>query len=811
MFSELIDALKTKTILTNKNVLDLRWFISNKYPDMSPKEAAKIFADSINRIIDKHLPMLNENAKPQIKTLLFEDAIKKPSFEITCADVFRCCIQTKEASDNFFEELTKWTERKTNKAISKARLTQFVRKLHLTMNDYPYKNIQDLIKIVEKDNSDMNPFASAKFSVPNFNNNKTKPSFNINNRINNGISNKTTNKNISTPFDEEETTIDHSTYSKNFNTSFNQTLNKNTLPNKNSNLTTNRTTNSLGNKNQVSFSNNSVSFNNNSDNKNQNLNNNTNSIGSTKSQTSFENGNSTSPFSTKSQTSFGNNSNSYNTKSQASFGNGNSTNSFVTNNNQSSFGNGNVTNSLANNNKTSFGNGNVTNSLANNNKTSFGNGNATNSLANNNKTSFGNGNTSNSFTAYGNGNNTNSFANNSQASYGNGNNTNSFANNSQASYGNGNNANSFANNNHTDYGNGNNTNSFANNSHADYGNGNNTNSFANNSHASYGNGNNTNSFANNSQASYNNGNNTNSFATNSQASYNGDAFSQSHSFGQSSYGRLETNSQASYESNHSEGFTHVNYNEYKPIYSFEKSSMKVFDENDESVKKKFSSFIRKVTMRKFISAIGLFAASATLYQGANMPGSGTSDSMNNNVTTLVSTSNNVKTMSSVNSDINKPITIACNKNFVETNKSKNALSTSNAFVHGKAPSVKLANLTNSRTVGHGKISSTDVVKKTFNIESTTYCACAKCCGSATGRTATGTKAKAGRTIAVNPNMIPLGTWVYVEFPAPYTHMNGKYRAEDTGSAVKSSIDVFMNSHSEALRYGRRTVKIYILK
>ena len=124
----------------DKNVLDLRWFISNKYPEMTPKDAAKIFADSINRIIDKHLPLLNEKAKPQIKTLLFEDAIKKPSFEITCSDVFKCCVQTKESSDNFFEELTKWTTNKSGKPISKTRLTQFVRKLHLIMNDYPYKN-----------------------------------------------------------------------------------------------------------------------------------------------------------------------------------------------------------------------------------------------------------------------------------------------------------------------------------------------------------------------------------------------------------------------------------------------------------------------------------------------------------------------------------------------------------------------------------------------------------------------------------------------------------------------------------------------
>ena len=212
MFSELLDVLKSKTILTNKNVLDLRWFISNKYPDMSPKEAAKIFADSINRIIDKHLPALNDSAKPQIKTLLFEDAIKKPSFEITCSDVFKCCIQTKDSSDSFFEELTKWTTGKSGKPVSKARLTQFVRKLHLTMNDYPYKNINDIIDIVEKDTTELNPFASAKFSIPS----------QINNNIENKMSYSTIqskpvyDNNASSYYDAEETTIDHETYNQNY-------------------------------------------------------------------------------------------------------------------------------------------------------------------------------------------------------------------------------------------------------------------------------------------------------------------------------------------------------------------------------------------------------------------------------------------------------------------------------------------------------------------------------------------------------------------------------------------------------------------
>ena len=76
-----------------------------------------------------------------------------------------------------------------------------------------------------------------------------------------------------------------------------------------------------------------------------------------------------------------------------------------------------------------------------------------------------------------------------------------------------------------------------------------------------------------------------------------------------------------------------------------------------------------------------------------------------------------------------------------------------------------------------------------------YCPCEKCCGKyANGITATGVKAKAGRTIAVDPNYIPYGTEVII---------NGNtYVAEDCGGAIKGNrIDIYFDSHEEALNFG----------
>lgn len=53
-----------------------------------------------------------------------------------------------------------------------------------------------------------------------------------------------------------------------------------------------------------------------------------------------------------------------------------------------------------------------------------------------------------------------------------------------------------------------------------------------------------------------------------------------------------------------------------------------------------------------------------------------------------------------------------------------------------------------------------------------------------GVTFSGKKAERGRTIAVDPGIIPLGSNVQIEFPKQYSFLNGWYIAEDTGSKVK---------------------------
>ena len=91
----------------------------------------------------------------------------------------------------------------------------------------------------------------------------------------------------------------------------------------------------------------------------------------------------------------------------------------------------------------------------------------------------------------------------------------------------------------------------------------------------------------------------------------------------------------------------------------------------------------------------------------------------------------------------------------------------------------------------------------------TYYCCEKrphICGGGTGKTATGTDVTAGRSAAVDPNVIPLGAEIFVDYGDGVLH---SYIAEDTGSAVLGGhIDLAVQTHEEALELGVREATVW---
>lgn len=91
----------------------------------------------------------------------------------------------------------------------------------------------------------------------------------------------------------------------------------------------------------------------------------------------------------------------------------------------------------------------------------------------------------------------------------------------------------------------------------------------------------------------------------------------------------------------------------------------------------------------------------------------------------------------------------------------------------------------------------------LSMEATAYCPCS-ICGTGSGKTSLGTEARRG-IAAVDPSVIPLGTIVYVEG-------YGLAIAADTGGNIRGNrIDLCFNNHSEAIQFGRKTVRVHVLR
>ena len=86
---------------------------------------------------------------------------------------------------------------------------------------------------------------------------------------------------------------------------------------------------------------------------------------------------------------------------------------------------------------------------------------------------------------------------------------------------------------------------------------------------------------------------------------------------------------------------------------------------------------------------------------------------------------------------------------------------------------------------------------------TAYCPCKKCCGKSDGITSTGVKAKANRTVAVDPKVIPYGSEVIID--------GNTYIAEDCGGAIKGNrVDIFFDDHTSALEFGVKNLYAYVV-
>jgi 3D (Asp-Asp-Asp) domain-containing protein len=134
------------------------------------------------------------------------------------------------------------------------------------------------------------------------------------------------------------------------------------------------------------------------------------------------------------------------------------------------------------------------------------------------------------------------------------------------------------------------------------------------------------------------------------------------------------------------------------------------------------------------------------------------------------------------------------KNIVDLSKQKNTLNKQNDDLKKKLTIKNNTTLSRGGDISEGSL--LGVFEVTFY---TPYD------GSSIGITATGKRAIPGRTVAVDPRVIPLGTKLYVEGL-------GEVIADDTGGAIKGNIiDYCVSSRDTAAQLGRKHLKVWKIK
>lgn len=117
------------------------------------------------------------------------------------------------------------------------------------------------------------------------------------------------------------------------------------------------------------------------------------------------------------------------------------------------------------------------------------------------------------------------------------------------------------------------------------------------------------------------------------------------------------------------------------------------------------------------------------------------------------------------------------------------------------PTAKLASRSGS--------ASARTASKVLVCRATAYDGSYETLGKTNPKTALGRTPTVG-TVAVDPNVIPLGTRLYIE-SVDGSYVYGECFAGDTGGGIKGNrVDLFMASRSQALAFGSKQVRVYIL-
>lgn len=147
---EAFKQLKKKSIIDSTKIEVIRRYIRSRFPEATPKQQSKVFADAVHRLIDGNIAQFEEEHRVLIKNNVFIKAAKKPAFAINADEIFTSALNIPDRSDAYFDSLTSWVATNQSMPVTREELVTLTEKLKdITPTELETK-LEEVITILDE-------------------------------------------------------------------------------------------------------------------------------------------------------------------------------------------------------------------------------------------------------------------------------------------------------------------------------------------------------------------------------------------------------------------------------------------------------------------------------------------------------------------------------------------------------------------------------------------------------------------------------------------------------------------------------------
>lgn len=126
---DIIGNLKNNTIISRENIVILKDYISKKYPNNTNKQNSLVFADCVNKILDKNMQQFDERYRVELKRSILKNAVNKKNFTVNAADILSECMHLRDPNNEFRDNMLNWVNVNQKSKITHDGLTGIINKL----------------------------------------------------------------------------------------------------------------------------------------------------------------------------------------------------------------------------------------------------------------------------------------------------------------------------------------------------------------------------------------------------------------------------------------------------------------------------------------------------------------------------------------------------------------------------------------------------------------------------------------------------------------------------------------------------------